>query len=714
MKLLRSTMILMLVLGFALSFAACSGNYTPVNPDTASLDLPETFGISGDGGRNMIAAYTVEIDPVAETVTMEPTDRVGAGHLPLSIYFPVLAITWFSFGPPFQADIRLAHPYPGSGIDGFDARVVAVLPANAGVSMEYPTFGVLANDSVIQDPLTGYTPLYDNPGIPGSANPFIAYFKTTPFRVWSSTGTTSETQRWTMDLAGFGGPLIFVLICDVSTNFPSPPQPIVDNCPEPAEILDTTVGEGMTPAGGSAPLDVVLLDWQTPSGVIAMVECPSLFAGTKPLTYSGPGPGSDEYVFSGTISNDKLAPEGFYNYCVGAMDSTTQDVIFEEFGNAEVKEGGGPGNWTLDTARGNVNMSLFTQIPIAGTDLTVIDSVIPDWAGVLFYDDHGQVVRAGLDLLDGEWYGYGYLPHDDNPADPHPNPADAMPGDRIDGANNGFVLRSWNDGIKGFQDNYGGWQRNDNVCLIEAPIGGELEWLAGQYVALQNDNLDTPDWDERDTRFRVTDVCDEADTGNQRNVMSVYRAGTEIMDETQTWYVMGSMGGMYEPYYSGGDPPFFNDWPPEGVWIVWNPPMNEIVGWDASQDLIWPMFYWAFSGVAAGPGYVQWYDKDVTYIDLYFPSDDTAYILDLELIPIQDPPLVVEGKTQYNDWVAILMDNKTIEIFDPFITEGELVEVVDLSALVGDVHYLDVGDTNADIFISHSDGVDAYCSVFEY
>ena len=316
-------------------FTSCSGGAkTPVSSDSPLPNYPEMLGApSEDTNRNVLSVYDAVIDSGAKTFTVTPVQRVGTYHFPLSQYFPnVLQITGYGFTPNFWADIKLRHPFPGSGIDAFDPRVIAILPANSGVSFNYPVFNCVGNNSVVMEP-DGYTKLFDNIGgsIPGNTNPFKAYFKDQPYRVWSSTGVTQETQRWQMNLSGFGGSIQFKLVVDVSTNYPNPPTPITDNAPEPVEI-DAIVGQELTNEGGSADITVTLLDWQDRLSVgSVLVEAPDLFSGTISLSYSTPGPNPNEYIYTGTISNEKLAPEGEYKYLVATWDQSTGIYIYNEF-----------------------------------------------------------------------------------------------------------------------------------------------------------------------------------------------------------------------------------------------------------------------------------------------------------------------------------------------------------------------------------------------
>ena len=317
--------------------ASCSGGSAPVNPDIASTQAPDSFGTKIDGG-NIVAAYDAVIDPEAGTFTITPTDRVGSYHFPLSQYYPsVVKITAYGWSPNFWADIKISHPYPGSGIDAFDARVIGIIPANTGVSFNYPGFGVQGNNKVALQP-DGYTKLFDSLGgsIVGNVNPFKAYFKSTDHRIWSSTGTSSETQRWQMNLAGFGGAIKFKLVVDVSTNFPATPAPVTDNAKEPVDI-SCLVGTGLTTTGGSATVTATLLDWQGQSGTTCQIEAPALFDGLVTLPYTGPGTNPDTYIFSGSITNSKGATQGTYPVMIAGFDNATRVYMFRE-STAEVAQ----------------------------------------------------------------------------------------------------------------------------------------------------------------------------------------------------------------------------------------------------------------------------------------------------------------------------------------------------------------------------------------
>jgi uncharacterized delta-60 repeat protein len=336
MKALHLNLLISLML-ISFAIVACSGDKNPVIPGPSIPQGEFDVALSNQSvelsNRTPLAIYDAEINLKAGTFTVTPIQRTADYHLPLLNLYPnVLEVTRYGFTPNFWADIKITHPLPNSGIDGFDPRVIAILPAIPGVSMYYPTLDVLANNSVVLNH-DGYTKLFDNAGgaIPGNTNPFLAYFKHVEYRRWFSSGTgmTSDTRRWDMDIDGFGGPMQFKLVVDVSLNYPTQPQPIIDNAPEPVQI-QAAVGDGLTSSGGSALVEVTLLDWQGESNVECKVESLELFTDTVQLDYLHPGPNPHEYIFSGTISNSLLASPGEYKLLIDAWDTSTNIHIYEE------------------------------------------------------------------------------------------------------------------------------------------------------------------------------------------------------------------------------------------------------------------------------------------------------------------------------------------------------------------------------------------------
>ena len=330
MKLHISLTILILLICMAFPAISCSKAKSPIEP-MSNADENPIFGTQIENNRSVIGIWVAVIDPESKTFVIEPTDRIGEYHFPLNNLYPnVVKIMGYGFTSHFWADIRLSHPFPGSGIDGFDPRVIAVLPANPDVNMEYPTLQVLMNHSAVLHP-DGYTKLFDKTNLAGNTNPFLAYFKNQINRVWSSTGVTQDTRRWELNLMGFGGPVTFYLVVDVSTNYPNPPQPNIDNALEPIQI-DAEIHSAMSPTGGNASVQVTILDWHDLLSIgPVLVEAPDLFDGTVELLYSGPGAHQNEYTYGNAIWNQKNAPQGEYNLLVAASDVNTGIAMYNEF-----------------------------------------------------------------------------------------------------------------------------------------------------------------------------------------------------------------------------------------------------------------------------------------------------------------------------------------------------------------------------------------------
>jgi hypothetical protein len=380
MNFIKLLSILILVIAFAFVSYACSKDKSPIEPamtddQTISQDLPESIGTQYEN-RKMLAGYDAVIDPETKQFTITPAERDVSYHTPISQFYPnVLSIVDYGFTPSFWADIKITHPFPGSGIIGFDPRVIAIVPANAGNEMNYPVLNVRANNTIVLEP-DGYTKLYDYAGglIPGNANPFKAYFKNQPWRYWLSDGAGStETQRWNLNIDGFNGPLVFKLVVDVTSHYPQLPTPVIDNAPEPVQIK-CEIGEGLTHEGGSTSVTVTLLDWQGVSNIMAKVECPDLFDGAVQLTYSGPGPNPNEYIFTGTISNDNLAPGGDYPLLIAAWDVPTDIHVFQEF-----------------------------NVPVRGNMAFNLVEVTPPWLNItpseIYFDGDYAYIAAGLNGL---------------------------------------------------------------------------------------------------------------------------------------------------------------------------------------------------------------------------------------------------------------------------------------------------------------------------
>jgi hypothetical protein len=676
----------LLVISFLIILSACSSqsiNDSPVsNPNIDLYPLVQTQVYN----HSVIVAYELMFDSETFDLELNQIRQPAGWHVPLNSYFPnVLKITGYGFDPAhnndFYADLKLTHPFPGSGIDGFDTRIIALLPANPGVKMFYPVFNVNANNKALLNP-DNYTTLFDNlASYPGNVNPYIEYFKDQPNRIWSSTGISEDTRRFYINWDGFGGSACCTLIVDVSTGYPASSQPVKDNTPEPVEILPS-INSNMTPSDGDAEIEVTFLDWQGENDIKCKIESPDLFTGTKQLFFDRPGPNPNEYIFTGTFSNEKEAPAGDYGVLIAAWDIPSGIHVYKEtFVHVAMPYTG----WAPDPLKTNVDMSFLAHCPKIGSDISVIDADAP-WQGVLYYDNEQRIIRAELDLSDAVIYGPAKRPFNMDSSNPHSNPDKPMPGNRIEGSHLGCVIRSFTDSHRGYGPLYGRYYRNDGVAMLYYPNGSLLEEMMEM---VPSDSLDM---------YKVVDAWDENYIiEGESIIMIVWEGCTEI--RSRLCQVTENCSRE-------------DDDIPAGLSRYLS---TCVAGGDSSKNISGSYIYYATNNLSGEGNTVSWYQRAMFphYVSKYYPEALPSRILDFELIPQQTPPIELNGKTQVIDWGAVLMSNKTIEIFDPYIEGGDLVQIIDCSMLIGDLYYLDVADSSGEIYVSHSDGIKPYITVFK-
>lgn len=388
-----SKLVFLIIACVALIITGCSNSNSPVQPDdqTISPSIDDQNGNLGtrieNSNREIVAVNLVTYNADDASFSLEPADRIGQYTFNLSDAYPnVIAFTETGNDPEhnddFYADIRLIHPFPDSGIDAFDARIIAVLPADSvNNSMMFPSFNVLANNKVVMEP-DGYTKVFDKWDLEGNTNPFMAYFKDVPNRRFSSTGQISETLRWYLDLSGFTHGYQFYVICVVSTGFPNPPTPVTDNTPEPVSA-DVVITGDMYANGGLVDFEVTIIDWQGIEYVTVGIESPALFDSTVSLDYIGPGVDPDTYVYSGKIGSYNQAPAGEYLCLINAFDGFAAKGIYT-------------------TAKVTVLDAVDLQFDDAFCDYSTLDKKEFHITGLGFGNEQG----ANIVWVDGETSGF--------------------------------------------------------------------------------------------------------------------------------------------------------------------------------------------------------------------------------------------------------------------------------------------------------------------
>ncbi|MCD6218294.1 hypothetical protein J7L05_10635 [bacterium] len=175
-----------------------------------------------------------------------------------------------------------------------------------------------------------------------------------------------------MDISGFGGPFVFKLVVDVSTNYPNPPTPILDNAPEPVEI-DAEIGDGLTQNGGEASVEARVKHWKDVTEIGGVeLEAPDLLNDTLPLQYYSYSPYYAASVFKGTLTNDNLAPEGDYDLMIKSWDEETGIGLYDEFMTHVNHASPLDGNLIWAKRAGGTNYDYGTGVTMLSDNSTVV------------------------------------------------------------------------------------------------------------------------------------------------------------------------------------------------------------------------------------------------------------------------------------------------------------------------------------------------------
>lgn len=246
-------------------------------------------------------------------------------------------------------DLEVIHPFPIPNLTGFDVRGILMFDGDH----LFPMSGLSAPDSSAGNGevlnADGYTTLYNGattgagPGgfqgylegsfaSPDSPDALLNGFKR---YVSDDPGNTrnafyaGESIAVTYEIAPPDGPFVFGYAVDASWEPPTT-SPVTDpmsdfppeaNCPEPwkIKVIDTPVGDGLTPEGGETVLTIRVDDYQgKQSHSTPLVECPDLFSGAIIATYSEDGPGFSRW--HATVENENLAPAGTYKCLISVED----------------------------------------------------------------------------------------------------------------------------------------------------------------------------------------------------------------------------------------------------------------------------------------------------------------------------------------------------------------------------------------------------------
>jgi len=349
----------------------CSGSGETVSPDITDGINSNSIQTAGTS-HGLWGFWWIQIDQENDSVEIIPT-RQPTIHANVRQFLEdapctdCISIPSIIINPDGtrDMDVRLSHPWPGlDTFTGFDVRAIAMWNG----SETWPASGLITQDPDSTDGYIlnadGYTTIFNptdfppgwsmpifeysqgkfaTPTFPNSTlNPYIDYYTDSERRVFAA--GQALTKTWTIKFPS-GGPFVLGYAVDASWELPDPNPPVNipedfsenANKPEPY-IVSVTQPQRLGPRfGDSIQMQVRCYDWQSNPGG-AWIECPDLWEGKAFEQMVAHGP---EYtIFYVPITNENGAVEGEYRALIGAHDSSTSPVPYDnttyKFFNIEV------------------------------------------------------------------------------------------------------------------------------------------------------------------------------------------------------------------------------------------------------------------------------------------------------------------------------------------------------------------------------------------
>lgn len=354
-------MVLFLSLG-------CSGHSTgpnPVVPDESS-DIQLSENRSGNTNRFLLGYYNIGIDPDSLEAEIFPL-RETSIHLnilnllekaPCTNCVKVKGLS----GTPnntILVSLEFTHPLNNPVFTVFDVRGIIMTIG----SRWFPASGLLTSDLFLGNSelvnADGHTTLYNVTTFGQSQGGFQEYihgklatqmYPDTTLNgfmrhatsgsgnlrnaLYAGNAVTSEYEIYKPAgyfVLGYAVDASWALPYNNPVTDPQTDFPMEANCPEPWKLdaNQNPVGLGLTSSGGETVLTVDVYDYQGKlSHYVPYVECPELWDGQKSTSYKSTGDGYA--TFEITVSNEKLAGDGFYQCLIGVRDvedNTSPDYL---------------------------------------------------------------------------------------------------------------------------------------------------------------------------------------------------------------------------------------------------------------------------------------------------------------------------------------------------------------------------------------------------
>lgn len=247
-----------------------------------------------------------------------------------------------------EADVRLEHPYPGNlTLTGFDVRGIFISGADytfpgSGRSIAWGNnlprvlnpdgYTTLFNptefpETLPSPPILKYFPGKNAPGgdLSATLNPYIAYAKDAPRRMFDSSAIETRTVRLRVP-AGSGGVIEFGYAVDASWKYVDVVNDPVQDFPPNANSIEAyridviIKNELAAETWSHMPLRVEVFDHQGQDTISTVsIEAPDLFPDSMALDFVGET-AEGGFAYEGIMGNESGVPPGSYPLLVRVED----------------------------------------------------------------------------------------------------------------------------------------------------------------------------------------------------------------------------------------------------------------------------------------------------------------------------------------------------------------------------------------------------------